>query len=126
MKTILGKKVKKTTFRIYENVLPNGRKKEVNGMIWMDGDFFILIRRSKFLLNHKDGKSSGIIQKGTETYKKIKRMISRCFQVYRKHGAFNNGTEYWQSKCQKVLNDFSENRRNILLSNLQTDKFYQL
>lgn len=83
MKTILGATIQRKSFHKYENVLPGKREIHTNGMIWTDGKFNIIIRKGKFFLQDKEGKSHGIIGKKTKAYQQIKRAIAIWFKSYR-------------------------------------------
>lgn len=96
MKTILGKAVIRFQFSKQKSYC---QRISISGMIWLQGDFNIVIRNGKFFLQHKDGTAHGIILKGTEAHRKIKRMMGRCFQAYRKFGMLNDGTLYLRSRC---------------------------
>lgn len=95
-------------------------------MIWLNGDFNIIIRKGKFFLQHKDGRAHGLILKGTEAYRKLKRIIGRWTRNYRKHGAFNHGVAEWRFAVCRALYQFTEVRRNKLLNELDTKKFYEI
>lgn len=124
MKAILDKKVKKISLSYYTNYLPTGKKIHLNGMIWLEGDYNIIIRKGKFFLQGKNGKSHGIILKGAKSHTKIKRTIGIWSKKYRINGAFNGETSYWQSRCIDGMHNvnifksmklpFSENKSNFL------------
>lgn len=121
MKTILGKKVNNVSLSKYENVLPGSRSIWINGMIWLEGDFNILIRRGKFFLQHKDGKSHGVILKGSAMHRRIRRVISIWFRSYRKE----LNIEQFQATCERALIPYRERIRAKLLQDLDSDKFYE-
>lgn len=122
MKTILGKQVNSISVHKYENVLPGSRKVYVNGMMWLSGDFNIIIRRGKFFLQHKDGKIHGVVLKGSALHRRIKRVISIWFRSYRKE----LNIEQFQASCERALRPYRERIRAKLIQDLDSNKFYEL
>lgn len=122
MKTILKKEVLGIILHKYENVLPGKRQIHINGMIWMNADFNIIIRKGKFFLQHKDGKAHGVISRGTTAHRRISRIVSIYFRTYRK----DLNVEYFQSVCDRVLIPYREKIRAKLIGGLETGKFYEI
>ena len=123
MKTILGKSVLK--FQFYKmNVGTSREKLSTRGFIWFEDGTSIRVEGSKFFIYLKDRKKLGFISNKMKSYKKIKRMIARWFQLYRKHGTFNNGTSYFKSRCTDGMHNanifkamklpFAENKSKFL------------
>lgn len=121
MKTILGKKVMR--YQFYKNDF-SGSTPKTAGYVWFEDGTSIRIQGDKFMIVLKDRKTLGFISKKMKAYKQVKRMIARWFQMYRKHGAFNNGNSYWKSRCVDGMHNvnifkvmklpFSENKSNFL------------
>lgn len=109
MKTILGQKV--TKYQFYKN----GRlKNNTRGFIWLKNGTSIRIEGSKFFIYLTDRKKVGFVNSSMKAYKQIKRMIARWFQLYRKHGAFNNGVEYWQDSISQSLKNLNLKQRSYV------------
>jgi len=121
MKTILGAEIRGS--EIYKNAFDSNR---ISGQIWTNGEFNILIRNGKFLLQNKEGGKHGHILNGTPAHRKVKRIIARRFSTYRTKGIFIDGTDYWKFKVNKIQSDFAECRREILLKQLDYKTFYEL
>ena len=101
-KIILGKKVK--SFQFYKmDVLRIGKQKTF-GFIWLeDSNVRIRIEKGKFFFMNADGKKTGIILKGTEGYKKIKRMVAIWFKNYLKQGIRTYANSATRERCQQAI-----------------------
>lgn len=122
MRTISGKKISSVRLSKYENVLPGSRTIWINGMIWLEGDFNIVVQRGKFFLQHKDGKSHGVVLKGSAVHRRIQRIVSIWFRSYRKE----LNLEQFQATCERALRPYRERIRTKLLQDLDSSKFYEL
>jgi len=100
-KTILGKKVK--SFQFYKMNVANLYKEKTFGFIWLEDNMRIRIEKGKFFFMNADGKKTGIILKGTEGYKKIKRMVAIWFKNYLKQGIRTYANSTIRESCQQVI-----------------------
>lgn len=117
MKTILGKKVK--SYHFYKLAFWNTGKRidKTCGYVYLEDGTTIKICGSKFTII-RSNTQTGVILKTAKAYKQIKRMIGRDYQLYRKHGSFNNGFDYWRAKVQMSINRIKtfKNKLNLKVS----------
>lgn len=120
-KTIFGYQIKSFEFlRTYNHRLG---KHVITGIIWLENTKRVRIEDGRFYLINSEGVEEGILLKSNPGYRRVKRMISRWFSVYRKNGSLQH-LAYWKSRVTDGIHNinlfktssvkFSENRSNFL------------
>ncbi|QIY92199.1 hypothetical protein [Chryseobacterium gallinarum] len=101
-KTIFGYRIKSFEFlRTYNYRL---RKYVISGIIWLESSKRVRIENGDYYLINSEGVVEGILFKTNPGYKRIKRMIARWFQTYRKSGKsfFRERVSTLREACQQA------------------------
>lgn len=101
-KTIFDYRIKSFEFlRTYNYRL---RKYVISGIIWLESSKRVRIENGDYYLINSEGVVEGILFKTNPGYKRIKRMIARWFQTYRKSGKsfFRERVSTLREACQQA------------------------
>ena len=101
-KTILGKKIK--SFNFYKQTDYRTNRERVHGFVLLeDGERIHVIRGQYHIINDL-GQVSGMVLKSNPGYRRIKRMIARWFQTYRRGGKsfFKERVSTMREACQQA------------------------
>lgn len=123
-KTIMNFQIK--SFEFYKMRSHRLSRDVVHGFVYLEGKKKIHVVGSSYLLLNAEGVIEGEVLKSNPGYKRIKRMIARKFQTYRRGGKsfFREKISGLRSRITDALHDcnlfriseisFKENRSNFL------------
>ena len=101
-KTIFGYQIKSFEFlRTYNHRL---RKYVISGIIWLESSKRVRIEKGRYYLINSEGVEEGILLKSNPGFKRVKRMIARWFQTYRKgdKSFFRERVSTFREACQQA------------------------
>ena len=122
VKTIFGYQIK--SFEFLRTYNQRFRKHVISGTIWLEDSKRVRVDKGQYYLINVEGEVEGILLNTNPGFKRVKRMIGRWFQTYRKGGKsfFRERVSAMREACQQA--EYSLRIKMIQRGRISFNQYY--